>query len=89
MLQIPSISQTKTPVNFASVVLLIDTSLRCGVETEYDVSSPVTVRRWYIEGSGQLCEKCFFELYPMPSTSDREGCARPTVQAREKQNNKE
>jgi hypothetical protein len=40
--------------------------IRCGVETEYDVSSPVTVRRWYIEGSGQLCEKCFFELYPMP-----------------------
>jgi hypothetical protein len=43
----------------------------------------------HFEGSGQLCEKCFFELYPMPSTSDREGCARPTVQAREKQNNKE
>jgi len=53
--------------------------IRCGVETEYDVSSPVTVRRWYIEGSGQLCEKCFFELYPMLSTSDREGYARPTV----------
>ncbi len=42
--------------------------IRCGVETEYDVSSPVTVRRWYIEGSGQLCEKCFFELYSMPTS---------------------
>ena len=63
--------------------------IRCGVETGYNVSTPVTMRRWYIEVSGQLCEECFYELYPMPSTSDREGCARPTVQAREKQNNKE
>ena len=39
--------------------------VRCGVETEYDVSSPVTVRRWYIEGSGQLCEQCYSTLYPM------------------------
>jgi len=40
--------------------------IRCGVETEYNVSTPVTVRRWYIEGSGQLCEECYFTLYPMP-----------------------
>lgn len=42
--------------------------IRCGVETEYDVSTPVTVRRWYVEGSGQLCEQCFYELYPVPGS---------------------
>ena len=63
--------------------------IRCGQETEYAISAPVNMRKYYIEGSGQLCEECFYELYLMPSTSDREGCARPTVQAREKQNNKE
>ena len=47
--------------------------IRCGVETEYDVSSPVTVRRWYIEGSGQLCEKCFYELYQVPDSTKSEG----------------
>ena len=42
--------------------------IRCGRETEYETSTPVTVRRWYIEGSGQLCEQCFYELYPVPGT---------------------
>ncbi len=40
-----------------------ETCIRCGRETKYEVSSPVAVRRSYIEGSGQLCEKCFYELY--------------------------
>lgn len=55
--------------------------IRCGKETEYDISTPVTVRRRYVEGSGQLCEKCFYELYPVPRTSDSEGYARHSVQA--------
>ena len=42
--------------------------IRCGVETEYNVSTPVTMRRWYIEGSGQLCPNCFFTLYPVPTS---------------------
>lgn len=40
--------------------------IRCGRETEYEVSTPVTVRRYYVECSGQLCEKCFYDLYPVP-----------------------
>ncbi len=40
--------------------------IRCGRETAYEVSTPATVRRYYVEGSGQLCEKCFYELYPVP-----------------------
>ena len=42
--------------------------VRCGVETEYDVSSPVTVRRYYVEGSGQLCPLCYQELYGVASS---------------------
>lgn len=38
--------------------------VRCGKETEYDVSTPVTMRKWYVEGSGQLCEECWNHLWP-------------------------
>lgn len=37
--------------------------IRCGRETEYEVFTPVTVRTFFIEGSGQLCEECFSQLY--------------------------
>lgn len=42
--------------------------IRCERKTEYDVSTPVTVRRWYLEGSRQLCEECYFTLYPVPGS---------------------
>ena len=42
---------------------------RCGRETEYEVSTPVTVRNYFIEGFGQLCEECFYTLYPVPVAS--------------------
>lgn len=45
-----------------------DKCVRCGKETEYEINSPVEIRRWYVEGSGQLCEKCFYELYPVASS---------------------
>ena len=37
--------------------------IRCGKETEYDVSTPVDMRQFYAEGSGQLCKECWWELY--------------------------
>ena len=37
--------------------------VRCGKETEYDVETPITVRRFFIEGAGQLCEECWRKLY--------------------------
>ncbi len=39
--------------------------IRCNKPTPYDQSTPITLRRYYIEGSGQLCEKCYFTLYPV------------------------
>lgn len=41
--------------------------IRCGKETPYDQSTPLTLRRYYIEGSGQLCQDCFQFLYPVPT----------------------
>lgn len=48
--------------------------IRCGKETEYDVHTPVNIRRFYIDGSGQLCEECWRELYEkeMKNASDRQ-----------------
>lgn len=38
--------------------------VRCGKETEYDINTPIEVRRWYVEGAGQLCEDCWYKLWP-------------------------
>lgn len=48
--------------------------IRCGKETEYDVHTPVNIRRFYIDGSEQLCEECWRELYEkeMKNASDRQ-----------------
>lgn len=35
----------------------------CGQETAYDFKTPITQREFYVEGAGQLCRKCFRELY--------------------------
>ena len=39
--------------------------IRCNKPTIYHPDTPITLRRYYIEGSGQLCERCFYELYLM------------------------
>lgn len=36
-----------------------DTCILCGVETAYDETTHVDMRVGYIEGSGQLCSKCY------------------------------
>jgi hypothetical protein len=63
--------------------------IRCGVETEYSVSTPVTVRRWYIEGTGQLCEQCYFILYPVPESFDSKSYSQPIENPHWFQNKKE
>lgn len=40
--------------------------IRCGKPTPYDINTPITVRRYFVEGAGQLCEECFHILYPVP-----------------------
>ena len=40
-----------------------DTCVRCGKETEYDISTPIIACLNFIEGSGQLCSECYRKLY--------------------------
>ena len=42
---------------------MIENCIRCGRPTPYDQSTPVHLRRYYVDGSGQLCEQCFSQLY--------------------------
>ena len=30
-----------------------ETCVRCNKPTAYDISTPITMRRWYVEGAGQ------------------------------------
>ena len=44
--------------------------IRCGRPTPYDIHTPVHLRRYYVDGSGQLCEQCFSQLYSSSVFSD-------------------
>lgn len=35
----------------------------CGSETPYKKTDEISSRKYYIEGSGQLCEYCYFLIY--------------------------
>ena len=37
--------------------------IRYGKPTPYNINTPITLRRYYVEGSGQLCPLCYQELY--------------------------
>ena len=41
-----------------------DCCVICGKPTEYREDTPIDKREQrYIEGAGQLCRKCYFEIY--------------------------
>jgi hypothetical protein len=35
----------------------------CGKETEYNFDTPIQERKYYIEGVGQLCKRCYYLIY--------------------------
>ena len=43
--------------------------VRCGQATAYDINTPIEMRRWYVEGAGQLCEECWYKLWPTTEES--------------------
>ena len=43
--------------------MAIEKCVRCGKETQNDESTPVMERRYFVEGSGQLCEECWRRVY--------------------------
>jgi len=40
-----------------------DNCVSCGEETEYYKDTHIDFRKHYIEGAGQLCSKCYGEIY--------------------------
>ena len=40
-----------------------DSCVRCGRPTPYDEFFPIDQRKFYVEGSGQLCVECWNLLY--------------------------
>lgn len=41
----------------------IEKCVICGSETDYFFNTPVSERRCYVEGVGQLCEKCYCHFF--------------------------
>ena len=39
-----------------------DKCIVCWNETEYEEDTPIQERHFYIEGCGQLCEKCYLAV---------------------------
>jgi len=35
----------------------------CGHETKYLKSTPINQRKYYVEGTGQLCRGCYGKIY--------------------------
>ena len=40
-----------------------DCCIVCGKPTEYRKDVPIDKRECYVEGAGQMCRKCYFEIY--------------------------
>ena len=40
-----------------------DKCIFCGEQTKYTFSTPISQRLYYIEGAGQLCQKCYNGLF--------------------------
>ena len=53
--------------------------IRCGRPTPCDIHTPITSRFYYIEGSGQLCEQCFSQLYPRAASTQPSGYTSPVL----------
>lgn len=51
---------------------------RCGKPTPYDQSTPITVRRYFVEGARQLCEACFAQVYGVPVALDNKNTTTET-----------
>lgn len=41
----------------------IEKCVICGAETPYRFSTPISQREFYVEGSGQICQHCHYEIY--------------------------
>lgn len=41
----------------------LETCVSCGKQTDIPKERNISERRFYIEGAGQLCRDCYYQLY--------------------------
>ena len=42
----------------------------CGTDTGVAINAPIDFRDYYIEGAGQLCDKCYNKTYKQTNYTD-------------------
>jgi len=47
----------------------MDKCVCCSKETEYSVNEHINNRKYYVEGSGQLCKSCWNHIYSVLDNS--------------------
>jgi hypothetical protein len=62
-IQQPSFQQTQEAFREVCKGKQRDLCVGCGKVTEYSRNEPITPRRDFIEGAGQLCSDCFTKTY--------------------------
>lgn len=40
-----------------------ESCIRCGEPTDILIDTPIDRRKYFVEGAGQMCEKCWIEVY--------------------------
>jgi len=40
-----------------------DKCVSCGLDTDFDTTSDVNYRFYYVDGGGQLCKKCYNRIF--------------------------
>ena len=63
---------------------MIKNCIRCGRPTPYDIHTPIDRRKYYVDGSGQLCEDCWKMVYGQIKTITLPTPAVPTQADQEK-----
>lgn len=61
-------------MNETTVKTWFETCVLCGQLTDVPVNRPVSERPTYVEGAGQLCRKCYAELYHTEDLRARQHC---------------
>ena len=46
-----------------NIDLTVERCVMCDAKTKYTSQVPIIQRNYYVEGAGQLCEKCYRNLY--------------------------
>jgi hypothetical protein len=42
----------------------------CGISTDFDTTSDINYRSYFVEGGGQLCKRCWDRIYEVSNDDD-------------------